>query len=245
LTTMKITLTLVMVGLLAVSYSRTAKADSIWSNGQPLSISTNCDSSPDVCNGPAGNSGWTVYDNFNITTATTITAFSFDSFFLMGSPADYLSTNWSIWALDPITSLAFSFPPLASGNAVATLSTDSSGAVTATAFTVSGLSLDITTPGTYWLGFSNVLNSSDSAETLAVLSNGSNLSGYEQTSNDGQVTFNESGNTVFSINGALDSNSGGGGDPPTPEPSTWALAGLGLCYFIRRAGRTQVRASER
>src|SRR5215471_7572936 len=60
LTTMKITLTLVMVGLLIVSYSRTAKADSIWSNGVAL-ISTNCNSSPDMCNGPAGNTGWTVY----------------------------------------------------------------------------------------------------------------------------------------------------------------------------------------
>ena len=240
MTTMKITLPLVMVGLLAVSYSRTAKADSIWSNGLALSISTNCNSSPDMCNGPAGNTGWTVYDNFNITSATTITGFSFDSFFLIGSRADYLSTNWSIWALDPITSLAFRFPPLTSGNAVATLSADSF----TTAFTVSGLNLDITTPGTYWLGYDNVLNSSDSAETLAVLSNGSNLSGYEQASSDGLVTFNESGNTVFSINGALDSD-GGGGDPPTPEPSTWALAGLGLGCFIRRAVRSQVRASGR
>jgi hypothetical protein len=177
---MKITLTLVMVGLLAVSYSRTAKADSIWSNGVALPISTNCDSSPDVWNGPAGNTGWTVYDNFNMTTATTITGFWFNSFFLIGSPADYLSTNWSIWALDPITSLAFSFPPLASGNAVATLSPDSF----ATSLTVSGLNLDLTNVGTYWtnvgtywLGYDTVLNSSDSAETLAVLSNGSDLSG--------------------------------------------------------------------
>jgi hypothetical protein len=236
---MKITLTLVMVGLLTVSYSRTAKADSIWSNGLPLSISTNCNSSPDMCNGPAGNTGWTVYDNFNLTSATTITGFTLDSFFLMGSPADYLSTNWSIWALDPITSMAFSLPPLASGNAVAALAPDAF----ATAFTVSGLNVDLTTPGTYWFGYDNVLNSSDSAETLAVLSNGVDLSGYEQTSNDSTVTFNQSGNTVFSINGTLDSN--GGGDPPTPEPSTWALAGLGLGYFIRRAARNQVRASAR
>jgi len=170
---MKITLTFVMVGLLTVSYSRTAKAGSIWSNGLALQISTNCDSSPDVCNGLPGNSGWTIYGNFIITAATTITGFSYDSFFLVGSPADYLSTNWSIWAVDPITSLASS-SPLASGNAVATLSTDSF----ATAFTVSGLNLNLTNVGTYWLGYDNVLNSSDSAETLAVLSNGSNLSGY-------------------------------------------------------------------
>jgi len=32
---------------------------------------------------------------------------------------------------------------------------------------------------------------------------------------------------VFSIDGTLNSNS-------TPEPSTWALAGLSLGYFIRR-----------
>jgi hypothetical protein len=236
---MKITLSLVIVGLLTISYSQTAKADSIWSNGLPLQLSTNCNSSPDMCNGYPGNTGWTVYDNFNITSATTITGFSYDSFFLVGSAADYLSTNWSIWATDPVTSLASlpPLPPLATGNAVATLSPDSF----ATAFTVSGLNLDLTNPGTYWLGYNNVLNSSDSAETLAVLSDGSNLSGYEQASNDGQVTFNESGNTVFSINGALDPNV----DPPTPEPSTWALAGLGLGYFIRRAVRSQVRASGR
>jgi len=234
---MKITLPVVMIGLLTVSFSRTAKADSIWSNGLALSISTNCNSSPDMCNGPAGNTGWTVYDNFNITSATTISGFSYDSFFLVGSAADYLSTNWSIWATDPIGSLG-SLPPLASGNAVATLSPDSF----ATAFTVSGLNLDLTTPGTYWFGYDNVLNSGDSAETLAILSDdATDLPGYEQASNDGSIMFNQSGNTVFSINGTLDANS----DPPTPEPSTWALAGLGLGYFIRRAVRSQVRASGR
>jgi hypothetical protein len=240
---MKMTMALVMVGLLTVCYSRTAKADSIWSNGLPLSISTNCDSSPDMCNGPAGNTGWTVYDNFNLTSATTITGFTFDSFFMMGSAADYLSTNWSIWALDPITSLAFSFPPLASGNAVATLSTDSSGAVTVTGFSVAGLNLDLTTPGTYWLGYDNVLSSSDPAATLAVLSDGTDLPGYQQTSNDGSITFGQSGNTVFAINGTLDSSAGG--DPAAPEPSTWALAGLGLGYVVRRAVRTRLRASGR
>jgi hypothetical protein len=161
----------------------------------------------------------------------------------MGSAADYLSTHWSIWALDPVTSLAFSFSPLASGSAVATLSTDSSGAVTVTGFSVRGLNLDITTLGTDWLGYDDALNSSASAKTLAVLSNGANLAGYEQTSNDGSVTFNESGNTVFAINGAPDSSGGGG--PPAPEPSTWALTGLGLGCLVRRAVRTRLRASGR
>lgn len=104
------------------------------------------------------------------------------------------------------------FWPLANGNAVAALSTDSSGAVTVTGFSGTGLNLDITTPRTYWLGYDKVLNRSASAETRAVLSNRANLAGYEQTSNDGSVTFNESGNTVFAINGTLDSS--GGGDPP-------------------------------
>jgi PEP-CTERM motif len=244
---MKIIVPLVMAGLLFASYPRTAQADTvIWNNGAPLSISTNCDSSPDVCNGPVGNSGWTVYDNFSISAATTITSFTYDSSFLSGSASDYLSTNWSIWALDPITSLEFSFSAFATGNATATLSTDSSGAVTATAFSVSGISVDLTTAGTYWLGYDNVLDSNASnPKTLAVLSNDSiDLPGYEQTSNDGTVAFDESGNTVFTISGTLDS-AGGGGGTPTPEPSTWALAGLGLAYLAKRAVRIPVRASGR
>jgi PEP-CTERM motif len=238
-----------MAGVLFTSYPRTAQAATIWMNGTPLSISTNCDSSPDVCNGPAGNSGWTVYDNFNINAATTVTGFTFDSYFLRGSAADYLSTNWSIWALDPITSMEFSFPAIATGNATATLSTDSSGAVTVTGFSVAGLSLDLPAAGTYWLGYDNVLDSTpNNPETLAVLSSGTGLSGYEQVSNDGMDQFAPSGNTVFTISGTLDSSggSGAGGDPPSvPEPSTSALVGLGLAHLTKRAVRIPVRASGR
>jgi hypothetical protein len=221
---MKIIVPLGVCLVLSAVYAPTAKAGLIWNNGTPLSLSTNCDSSPDVCNGPDGNPGWTVYDDFSINDPTTITSFSFDSFFKVGSESDYISTNWSIWDIDPFN--PFGIPALATGNDTATLSTDSSGAITVTKFTFSGLSVDLVNGGTYWLGYNNVLQN-NGAKTVVVLSNNSDdPNTYEQSSNDGNPLdqFQETGNTVFTIGEA------------SPEPSTWALLGLGLAYLAKRRG---------
>jgi hypothetical protein len=214
---------LVIGAALSGGFAGTAYAGLIWSNGSAQSVSTNCDSSPDVCNGPNGNSGWTVYDNFEIDAASTITGFTFDSDFVAGDASDYLSTNWSIWEVDPLN--LFGFPATATGNATATLATDSSGLVTVTSFTVTGLSLDLTAADTYWLGYNNVL-ANDGAKTVAVLSNGADLPGYEQGSNDGNTNdqFQESGNTVFSVQGTVDTDGGSG----APEPGSWMPAACGL-----------------
>jgi PEP-CTERM motif len=214
---------MVMVGLLISSYPQAARADQIWTNGLAASIAGNCDSSPDLCHGFDGNSGWTVYDDFIVTDAATISNFSFDSFFQGGSESDYLSTNWSIWNFDPIMAMEFGIAPVASGNSVATLGTDYSGAVTVTDFSITGLDVDVD-GGVYWIGYSNVLDTSVDAGafTVSVLSDDtSDLPEYEQVSNDGLVGFNLDGNTVFAVN-------------TTPEPSAWALAALGLAYFAKR-----------
>ncbi len=210
-----------MAGLLISSYPQAARADQLWTNGLAASITGTCDSSPDQCH---GTSGWTVYDDFVVNDAVTIANFSFDSFFQAGSESDYVSTNWSIWNFDPVMSIQFGLGigPVASGNAVATLSTDYSGAVVVTDFSINGLDVDLDS-GIYWLGYSNVMeDNADNAYTVAVLSDDTtDLPEYEQVSNDNTVTFNKDGNTVFTVN-------------TTPEPSAWALAGLGLAYFAKR-----------
>ena len=231
---MKIIVPLVMSGLLLTVYTQPARAGLIWANGTPASITTNCDSSPDVCNGPAGNTGWTIYDDFTIGQATTISGFTYDSDFKVGSASDYITTDWSIWDVDPLNLLGF--PALATGTATATVGTDSSGSVTVTSFTVTGLSVDLVSANTYWLGYSNVLQS-DGAETVAVMSNDTtDLPGYEQGSDDGTVGFDKLGNTVFTVEGTADPAGGGpgGGDPPTPEPASWLLAAGAIGWLAKR-----------
>lgn len=225
---MKIVFPLIITGLITLNTSP-AHANTIWNNGTPSGGTTNCDSSPDLCHGEPGNQGWTMYDDFVVSSDVTVTGMTYDSTFPNGSPSDYISSNWSIWAADPIATYVSG--PLFSGNAVAVLSTDTSGTVTATQFTITGLSLDLT-PGIYWLGYENVLQN-DGADTVVVLSNGVAQPGYEQISDDGTTQFNYAGNTVFSIQGGAPPP-----PPPTPEPSGCILAGLGVVLFgARRAAQ--------
>jgi hypothetical protein len=209
-----------MSGLLLFGYSQPARAGLIWDNGIPASITTSCNSSPDVCNGPVGNTGWTIFDDFTLEQDTTIASLRYDSYFQVGGVSDYISTNWSIWEVDPLNVLGF--PPLFTGNAVARVATDTRGAVTVSSFTLADLNVDLVDATTYWFGYSNVLQN-DGAKTLAVLSNDTtDLPGYEQGSNDGTVGFDKLGNTVFSVE-------------PIPEPTTWMLlAGAMGCIFARR-----------
>lgn len=218
---MKIIVPLVIAVWVTAVYPTAARAGVVvWNNGDPASVTSNCDSTPDQC--PGGHVGWTIFDNFTFTASTTISGFTYESKFLAGSVSDYSSTTWSIWPVDPLGALNF-IGPLANGSAVAQLSTDSIGA---TDFSVSGLNTDLAA-GTYWLGYENVLlSNSDNAKTVAVLSTDSTDDpGFEQASDDGNTNFQfqESGNTAFTLEGSLDQ-----GSEALPEPSGWALAALAL-----------------
>lgn len=206
---MKMLVPLVMTGLMLLVFPGMALAGVIWNNGSVTGEGGQCDFTGNACSG--GDTGWTIFDDFNLSDEEIVSGLTYDSYFSDGSTSDYVSTKWEIYDGDP---LVFGSDALvASGNSVATLSSDSDEAIT---FTVSGLSVDLTA-GTYWLGYENVLES-DGAETLDALSNGSALPGFEQESDDlnpeNQFTY-DTGNTVFTIEGSA-----------TPEPASLLLAAL-------------------
>jgi hypothetical protein len=194
----------------------TAEATVAWTNGTATSIGSNCDFTGGAC--PGGDTGWTIFDNFGLTTQDTVSGFSYISDFSVGSASDYLSTNWSLWSVDPLGPFS-SIGPLATGNTVAALTTNDLSVTTYT-FTITGLSVNLP-PGTYWLGYENVL-AGDGAVTLDVMSNGTSLPGYEEQSGDKEYGFTyTSGNTAFTIEN-------------NPEPgSLWLVALAGAAFFIK------------
>jgi hypothetical protein len=213
-----------------------AKADIIWNNGNPLSISTSCNSTPDVC--PGGHGGWTVFDTFTVNDSSTVNGITFGAAFVGGGDAsDYLSTNWSIWDEDPLGVFSF-LGPIASGNTVAALSPLTVGSDTATDFSISSLSVDLA-PGTYWLGYQNVMDNSGTGTVAILTDNTTDPSHqYEQGSDDQSAQFQESGYTDFTISGSLDS-------PPAPEPATWMMSGLAVGVFalaLQRMKKAEAKA---
>jgi hypothetical protein len=205
-----------MTCLVLVVAPGTAKADLAYSNGSVTGIGSNCDFNGNPC--PGGESGWTIFDNFDLSNDDTVSGFSYVSDFSVGSAPDYLSTNWSIWAVDPLGPFN-SRGPVASGNTVAALTTNDLSPTTYT-FTITGLSVNLA-PGTYWLGYENVL-ASDGAVTVDVLTNGTVLPGYEEESDDKDYQFTYgSGNTAFTIEN-------------NPEPaSLWLVALAGVAFLIK------------
>jgi hypothetical protein len=203
-----------------------AEANAVWNNGDATAVGSNCDFTGGAC--PGGDTGWTIFDNFNLSTADKVSGFSYVSNFLDGSAADYLSTNWSLWSVDPLGPFS-SIGPVATGNSVATLDTNDLSLTTYT-FTITGLSVNLL-PGTYWLGYENVL-AGDGAVTLDVMSDGTALPGYEEQSDDQAYGFTySSGNTAFTI----DSN---------PEPgSLWLVALAGAAFFIKSRIRPRINNS--
>jgi hypothetical protein len=221
---MKVIVPLVITSLALLVIQGTAKADVAWSNGSVTGVGSNCDFTGNAC--PGGDQGWTIFDNFDLSNDETVIAVSYVSDFSVGTPADYQSTNWSLWAVDPLGPFNF-LGPVAMGNAVATLTTNDLSATTYT-FTVTGLAVDLI-PGTYWLGTENVL-AGDGAVTLDVMSNGTAVPGYEEQSDDKDYGFTYgSGNTAFEIQN-------------NPEPgSLWLVALAGLAFFVKSRIRPDLK----
>jgi hypothetical protein len=205
-----------MTGLALLVVPWTAKADVIWSNGNATGVGSNCDFNGNPC--PGGDDGWTIFDNFDLSNDETVFGFSYVSDFSVGSAPDYLSTNWSLWQVDPLGPFN-SIGPVASGNDVAVLTTNDLSVTTYT-FTVTGLSVNLAA-GTYWLGYENVL-APDGAVTVDAKSDGTALPGYEEESDDQLYQFTYgSGNTAFTIEN-------------NPEPgSLWLVALAGAAFFIK------------
>jgi hypothetical protein len=219
---MKLMLPLVMASLVPLVIPGTAQAAVAWSNGNVTGVGSNCDFTGGAC--PGGDTGWTIFDNFDLSNDDTVIAFTYVSDFSVGSSSDYLSTNWSIWRVDPLGPFNF-LGPLASGNLVAALTTNDLS-VTSYTFTVSGLSVNLP-PGTYWLGYENVLEG-DGAVTLDAKSDGTALPGYEEESADQDYQFTyDSGNTAFTVEN-------------NPEPgSLWLVALAGAAFFTKSRIRPQ------
>ena len=124
-----------------------AEAAVLWDNGPPFeSGAVYCSNNGTGCG--SDNTGFTVYDDFRLDAAAKITGFTYHSGFPIGAD-QYLSTNWSIWTTDPVTSWAGG--PALSGIADGINSAASFGF---TLTTITGLSIELS-PGTYWLGIQN------------------------------------------------------------------------------------------
>ena len=231
---MKVSVPFVMACLVLSVIPRTAEAEIAWSNGNVTGIGSNCDFTGGACSG--GEAGWTIFDNFDLSNDDTVIGFTYVSDFSVGSTTDYLSTNWSLWSTDPLGPFNF-LGPLASGNAVATLTTNDLSVTTYT-FTVTGLSV-VLPPGTLWMGDENVL-AGDGAVTMDVKTDGTAVPGYEEQSDDKDYGFTDTtGNTAFTIEN-------------NPEPgSLWliALAGApffmlaGAAFFIKSRMRVHIKHS--
>jgi hypothetical protein len=78
----------------------TVEAAVAWSDGNVMGVGSSCDFIGSAC--PGGDTGWSIFDNFDLSNDDTVVAFSYISDFSVGSASDYLSTNWSLWPVDPL-----------------------------------------------------------------------------------------------------------------------------------------------
>jgi hypothetical protein len=201
---------LLVLCVLAVPTSP-AHALMLYDNG-PITDGTSdgrCDSGFTPSCGGSGD--WTFYDDFNFGTDATVTGFDYADFFLFGSPANYVETEWSLFDADPFTSA-----PIASGTAAALLS--AAGPADLYWFEVSGLAVGLSAGVTYWLGIHNRVSGEISTTVARVDNPGGGLDAAKQSdsaANDIDLPAFE--NRAFRIHGTV-----------IPEPSTALLFAVGL-----------------
>lgn len=203
----RVTAAAVAVAVLALGATSGARASVLWNNGGPVVNSGFCSSNAPTCQ----SNGWTIYDDFKLTGASTVTGFTYDSDFNdFGSSNDYTGTNWSIWSSDPRTS--WSSGPLLSGTSVGVNSADSAGY---TLTTVTGLNLHLA-PGTYWIGLQNNV---DNGQVTGYVTSGASMLGPASQSDNSGTFFNpNTPDASFTIEGMAS----------IPEPATWALMLFGV-----------------
>jgi hypothetical protein len=137
----------VVVICLVASVAAEASSVLLFDNGPVIGDTGRCDQGPTGC---AGSGTWTYYDNFSVAGPSIITDFDYtDHFFTDGSgPANYVTTNWSLWDSDPFTAAA----PVVSGSTVATIVP----AGPYHQFSIGGLN-QVLPAGVYWLGINNTV----------------------------------------------------------------------------------------
>ena len=206
-----------------VGFGSAAQAGTLWDNNGPSGGANLCSSNANTC----GSNGWTIYDDFQLTAASTVTGFTYDSDFTsFGSVSDYVSTNWSIWSADPVSN--FAAGPLVSGTSTGLNSVD---AVNFTLTTITGLNVNLGA-GIYWLG---IQNNVDNGQITAYISSGTARLGRSSQSDNSGTFFNASNSDAsFTVQG----------NGAVPEPATWAmmLVGFGGLGAVLRRRRTLVSA---
>jgi hypothetical protein len=199
----------------ALSAAGSASAAVLWDNGPTIGApNIICNSNAATCNG----NGWTVYDDFHLNAPATVTGLTYDSLFYTN---DYVSTNWSIWTLNP--KFNWLSGPALSGTVAGINSADLFGT---TLTTITGLNVALGA-GTFWLGLQN--NVSDGNVTNYGESSLSQLGPASQSNNSGHfVSHPVFYDAAFTIEGNA---------TVTPLPSTWLmlLSGfIGIGYFSYR-----------
>jgi len=211
---------IIVAVLFCLAISGVASADTIWSNGTPLQDSFWCND----CFRAGVAEGWVPYDNFKLSSPSTVTGFSFVSDIIFG--AVYNDTKWYLWDAQPVTSAVIG-APIASGVATAIPNCGGTpptvtGDECAQGFAIAALNL---APGTYWVGFANQFNSSTYSSIF-------NSSGSPLPGGDGQINwitqtpngdYRSSGDFAFTVEGSVHPVT-----PSVPEPSTISLLCSGL-----------------
>jgi len=197
---------------LAASVLASASQAAVAFDNGPIGVSAGwCDSGVGQC----GGGSWTIADNFSLSTKSVVTGL--DTWNGYGNIGDYVSTNWSIWASQPTGLTA----PIASGNAVGTVSMDSGFMLAA----VSGLSVTLDA-GSYWIGFSHQLTGATPWTYVTSLSGQNDViqlnGNYINTSNQTDAAFRIHATAV-------------------PEPSSLALIMGGLAVVGVAARRRAAR----
>lgn len=199
----------------AISSALLLSASSAWSailydNGPvtDLSATGRCDSAPTFSCGGTGN--WTFYDDFSLATDATLTGFEYTDWFVLGTSADYVETNWSLFGADPFVSA-----PIASGTATAVLT--STGPANQFQFQITGLSVALSAGVEYWLGTSNRVTGGASTTAATVGNPGGGLDASKQSDGVTDLDLPTLENRAFRIQGTI-----------VPEPATAALLGLGI-----------------
>ena len=207
------------IAALAVSaFGTAASAADLWNNGFTGGDSGRCDSSAPTC----GSNGWIVYDDFNLTGASVISGFTYDTNLAYGGI--YSGSAWEIWNTDPSAAGSAAL----SGSAVGSLS--SVGGFTRV--TVTGLNIS-QAAGTRWLGLSNLV--SNGGITTYRLSGGALLGRATQTSLNRVYVFSGQRDAAFSLQGRA----------AVPEPASWALmltGFFGMGSVLRGRRRAMVAA---
>ncbi len=188
-----------------------ARAVTLYDNGpvNDPAADGRCDSGISFSCG--GDGDWTFYDNFVLAADSAMTGFDYTDWFSSGGPANYVATDWSLFAADPFASL-----PVASGTSVAVLT--ATGPAGQYRFEVSGLNIALSGGVEYWLGIHNSVTGNISTTVARVDNPGAGLDASKQADTAGNdLDFPAFENRAFRIEGA-----------PVPEPAAAALLGAGL-----------------